>query len=573
MKKNTGRFAGILSGALAVAMMFTGCGGAPAEKTNDQPSSSKSSGETVSEKPVELNWMYFDNGGMTGKYEQVKDSPVIKALESKLNVKITMTGVDADKKKVIMAGGDTTDLLNIKLQSDILPMLKGGLLMPLDDLINKKGENIKTIKPEVLQMAQTALSDGSGKAYVLPVNAGNEGHTNVVYHSIYMLRWDYYKEMGYPQVKNPEDMLNVLKKMQEAHPKTEDGKPVYGASFYTDSILGVFPHTFGYKPIGSIFIRVSDNEMIYRYTDEESLFWMATEYWNKAYRMGILDPDSLTQKVADFDAKANSGQLLSPWWYNKGTAFVDAALKKDPNSIVGFETIPVEGTTIWANTIAPAGWQSYFNAIPTTCKNPEKAMEVLNYLYGYEGSRLMKSGVEGVHWEMVGGKPEMTDEAIKLRIAGGDQWTATGIGSFNSITGIGDFEIGPDGGPMLLSGTEKFFVQMSKPVDKDYSAYYGSAYPFGVFEKFIAEGKISDHSKFDGRLLVTGNSDDDITRIDAKLKDIEDKAIPQLVLAKSESEFAKVKAETIAKYKAANAAASKDWWQKRYAEVRKTYGH
>ena len=46
----------------------------------------------------------------------------------------------------------------------------------------------------------------------------------------YVVRWDYYKELGYPPVNNEEDYLKVLRQMHENHPFTEDGYPTYRRS-------------------------------------------------------------------------------------------------------------------------------------------------------------------------------------------------------------------------------------------------------------------------------------------------------------------------------------------------------
>jgi hypothetical protein len=36
----------------------------------------------------------------------------------------------------------------------------------------------------------------------------------------YVVRWDYYKELGYPPINNEDDYLSVLQQMHENHPFT-----------------------------------------------------------------------------------------------------------------------------------------------------------------------------------------------------------------------------------------------------------------------------------------------------------------------------------------------------------------
>lgn len=46
------------------------------------------------------------------------------------------------------------------------------------------------------------------------------------------LRWDVYKEVGKPEIKTLNDYIPVLKQMQDAYSKTEDGKSVYAISLF-----------------------------------------------------------------------------------------------------------------------------------------------------------------------------------------------------------------------------------------------------------------------------------------------------------------------------------------------------
>lgn len=48
----------------------------------------------------------------------------------------------------------------------------------------------------------------------------------------YIVRWDYYKEIGAPEINNDEDYLNALLKMYENHPVNENGKPNYPMGVY-----------------------------------------------------------------------------------------------------------------------------------------------------------------------------------------------------------------------------------------------------------------------------------------------------------------------------------------------------
>ena len=48
------------------------------------------------------------------------------------------------------------------------------------------------------------------------------------------LRWDIYAELGYPEISTLEDLLPVLKEMQQLVPVSDSGKPTYAFSFFKD---------------------------------------------------------------------------------------------------------------------------------------------------------------------------------------------------------------------------------------------------------------------------------------------------------------------------------------------------
>jgi len=583
MKKNKSIIACVAM-FLAMALIMTACGPAVQESGNKNAStaSSQQNSQTdTSAEIVPLDIIFFGHSTSLRDIEQMLNSEVVRELEARTGVKLSTQAVDDSKKQVMLAGNDLTDIVSIEKQTDILPMISGGLIRPLNQLIDKYGDNVKSIRPERLKLAQTLLSDGSGEAYVLPIYAGKEDRAPKVSHSIYMTRWDYYKELGCPEIKTPDDMLQLLKEMQDAHPFTEDGKPVYGVSFYTSDNSTIdfdkrFHHTFGFHTINdNISWKVSDQSMVFNYTDPNGPFWMAAEYYNKAYRMGILDPDSLTQKSDDFATKVTAGQILSPWLRAYARSFDNAQIEKDPNTLRGFETIPVEGVPLWTNVIQAAGWEAFYLAIPTNCKYPEKAMEFINYCFGYDGSRLISSGIAGVHYTYVNGVPTLTEEIKKIERARNEEWEKTGINAEPLpyfLAGVAALEVHPDGGPVNLFASDEYYKSLNNACDDDYSAYYGAEYPYGVFLKLIAEGKVFDRSTVDMRVISgIGSAPDDIQRIDTKLMDIAIKAIPKAVLAESEAEFQKIKNDTIAELNMAGAETSKNWWQNRFDEVKNMF--
>ena len=67
-------------------------------------------------------------------------------------------------------------------------------------------------------------SNGDGGLYFWTPNLGGEIGSQM-WNGL-TIRWDWYKELGYPEVKNEDDFLNVVKQIVDLHPTTENGDKV-----------------------------------------------------------------------------------------------------------------------------------------------------------------------------------------------------------------------------------------------------------------------------------------------------------------------------------------------------------
>lgn len=99
--------------------------------------------------------------------------------------------------------------------------------------------------------------------------------------------------------------------MQDAHPTTSDGKKVYALSAWTD--WGLWPYTIAY-PFSHGYNNIDNNQLSNEVTNEiedmfikeDGIFWQGLAFFNKAYRMGIMDPEAFTMKAAQYNEKVKS---------------------------------------------------------------------------------------------------------------------------------------------------------------------------------------------------------------------------------------------------------------------------
>lgn len=122
---------------------------------------------------------------------------------------------------IVIFSGERQELQNMVtsgLIMDIEPYLQGKDIMRFETAIRNVN---KSITPEGLFAIPTELSSN---APTVPSESKEPTYGPYI-------RWDLYAELGYPPINTLEDLLPVLKQMQELCPVTETGEKTYAFSF------------------------------------------------------------------------------------------------------------------------------------------------------------------------------------------------------------------------------------------------------------------------------------------------------------------------------------------------------
>ncbi len=536
----------------------------------------------VLDEVVTLRLLVIETGT---KWNTYPEHAVALEIAKKVGVKIEFVEVDDRKFNELLAGGDLPDIVRTEPAKYAKQLIAGDLIIPMDDMIDVYGQDILQNIPSLIDYSKKNWSEGRNQLYFLSPQVQAEASS--VYPSLTIgptIRWDYYKEIGAPSINDPEDMLDVLEQIVANHPETDDGKKIYGVSMWQD--WGLWPYIF---PFTWYTMQSADNSDLMvnelgqtQYqnilTDQNSTYWLAMNFYNEANRRGLLDPEALTMKYNDYLARATSGQIvLGPATWAMGD--FNAMYAKDGK---GYVVLPI-GKRAWSGGINPLGWLGKSYAISRSSEHPEKAMEFLNYLYSYEGARTLYSGVEGVHWNMVEGKPQIKDETFTLKITGGTEWENTGIGMDLNLIGLGGSVVDRStGAPLDLFMTPEALVRGNTELEQDFSEYYGGLYPGDVLSKLIEDGKLVDSnspSKYmtheqrtkEGLIGLTAIPEA-MLKIEAEVKKLAAQYAVRLILASTDEEFEVIKQDALDAFDAANVDEFTEFYTNKYAENREKIG-
>lgn len=540
MKKNgKSVLAGIILCAMALSI-FSGC--SSGEKTTSAAGGGNASaGNSTAAQEVEVS--IWNNDALS---PGVQKTPIADEIAKKTGIRLNVVSGDAQKFKVLLAGGDLPDIIfsNFSDQGvDINTLLRGGQLIALDNLLKEHGSNITKNFPEALAYSKHFMST-DGKTYFLPIQVnklnGQQKLTEKTGASVALyMRYDLYKKAGSPELKTTDDYLNILKKMQDENPKSLSGKKTYAISGFSD--WGLWMFTVPYEAVKGVWNYSYD--MMYDMYNEKwmntyysDVFWDGVKLYNQAYNAGILDPEMFTQKYDNYVEKLKDGATFVTYanWLKDtaNTAYV-AAGKND----IGVEIVPVGEMNYLCNIYAedqPFGWgASYPLAITHGCKNPEKAMDLLNFTFSGEGSRLLQSGIEGVHWENVNGVPTMKQEYYDKSKADSNYLQAQGF-SYSKLAGLSSNQILSDGFPAGLTQTDAEKAKDATPIDKEFikdvdpeASYAGQA-----VASELEAGKFRTHTDSDLVPALVKEPSDNTKKVTSTIDEYMKVALANVVMAK-----------------------------------------
>lgn len=418
----------ILMGAMLVftSACSSNNGGNAASGGSNAGTESGGSGGSDSADRKELT---IDVFSMLANYAGEQPGWFAKLVKDKFNIKLNIiaSNLAGGQQKIatMMASGDLGDLVVFGTNGkDYQDAIKAGLLLDWtkDGLLDQYGKGLLANAPEAIEANKKQFGGGTAVYGVgFDVGTGDGPSEGATMNYGPNLRWDLYQKLGSPQIKTLNDYLPLLKKMQELEPKSESGRPTYGISLWSDwdgtymtlaKVIAQF-HGFnegdGLNPAGMILTHQNKDEW-QGVLDEDGYYMQGLKFYYDANQMGLLDPDSLTQKFSDVSNKIKDGQVLFshfPWVDNVYNTPERTAQGK------GFALVPFADEKVTSYGMSPYGGNRVW-AIGSKAKDPARIMEFLSWLYSPEGVMESNYGPKGLAWDLdEKGKPYVTEYGWK----------------------------------------------------------------------------------------------------------------------------------------------------------------
>ncbi len=377
--------------ALVLAATLTGCGnGNNSSGSTANGSAAAGSGDTSA-----VTYKYFSFGGPK-KQVLGSETTIGKELQKQTGVdwNIEYLVGDGDTKAgVMIASGDYPDIIDSSGQ--MAKLMDAGAFIPLDDLIEKYGPNIKRVYGPYYEK----FRQKDGKLYFFPYGANIGYLSEPNFQTGFYIQRSVLKEFNYPKIKTLDEYFDLIKKYKEKHPQV-DGKDTIGfatfageqGSFYT--LQNPAMHLAGSPNDGSTIVDMKTHEAKLVAGSEYQKRWIGK--LNEANAEGLVDPESFTMNRDQYLAKLTSGRVLGYFSYSWQVGDATNNLKKAGNDDKRYVALPIVfDKEIKDQYIDPPGFvNNYGVGITVKAKDPVRIIKYFDNLLKEENQILVQWGIK-----------------------------------------------------------------------------------------------------------------------------------------------------------------------------------
>jgi multiple sugar transport system substrate-binding protein/putative aldouronate transport system substrate-binding protein len=347
-----------------------------------------------------------------------------KIIKDKFDIELNIIAPQVSGEAIFQtraAAGNLGDV--VLLDNDqFIDCIKAGLIMDISGLIGKY-PNLMTWDNQIKAFNKDIPGAGS-KIYGIPCEMANTSPTTYSDFNVYSspwLPWDYYTEIGAPQLRNMNDLLDALEKIQKAHPRGIDGNPAYAISLWPDwdvtsvEIINQTVRWYGVEvasgqPTSSVLL--DTNNRMKSLIDENGEYLKMLKFFYTANQRGLVDPDSGTQQWDQMVTKMQNKRVYL-WWYSWQKGFWNSIDRG--NSRENFIPIPV-GDMFYFQDGDPYYGIGRVIGVGSKVNNAkrDKIMTFLDWMASPEGADVLIAGIKGFNYKVLpNGTYELTPEGAR----------------------------------------------------------------------------------------------------------------------------------------------------------------
>ncbi len=360
-------------------------------------------------------------------------------LKEKWNVVMNIVPESGGVYETRMEAGNLGDIILFGSDGgDYQRAVQAGMLYDweADNLLHEYGPYIEEHMANALQKNKEM---NGGTLYGFGHNVATSANDHEAFFYTWDLRWDLYKELGYPQYNTLDEFVDVLAQMKDICPTDDNGNETYAVSLWPDwdgnmvmYVKAMATAYYGYDEF-QLGLYDCDTGTFHGALEENGPYLNCLRFFNQLNQKGLLDPNSMTQTYDEMSEKVQaggtffsifdySGNLL----YNEKHADQNKMMlpwKPGDAAPIAYGLSTLGGNRVWG--------------IGANTEYPEICMEIINWFCTPEGTMTYNYGPQGLCWDYdENGEPYFTEFGEKAYFDKETEMTGDyeGTGTFNDGT-------------------------------------------------------------------------------------------------------------------------------------------
>ncbi len=391
---------------LAFVLLLSACSGgnnaseAPASDNGANAAASDGNGE----KPLEKVTFTYFNAAAAAKDINTNETKIGKILEDQTGVNFKIEHLVGDlntKIGTMIASNEYPDVIIPDAAID--KILDAGAFIPLDDLIEQYGPNIKRVYGPYLNQMKAA----DGKTYFIPFSnvVGEYLPDPSINQGAFWVQRRVLKEAGYPKIKTLDEYFKLLKEYRDKY-ASEDltGFVTLTNDWRFFATSNPPMHLMGYPNDGNVIVDMNTFEAKVYADKEPTKRWL--KKLNEINAQGLFDKASFVDNYDQYLAKLTSGKVLGYFDYgwqtgNATNNLKDAAVADPAKDDYRYFPLPVTFDGQKDQYLDPPGFvKNRGIGITVSAKDPVRIIKYFDNLLTDENQILTQWGIKGETYEV-----------------------------------------------------------------------------------------------------------------------------------------------------------------------------
>lgn len=367
-------------------------------------SNGKQAGEGKSDAPKkDITVSIYDRGAVSPDAGTIENNAWTKWINDNGPANVKFVAIPRTKPEekinVLYASGSAPDLLfefNPKARD---PLQQQKQFMPLDELIEKYSTEYKQILNDNPLLKKAGMKDDGKLYYFGRINRGEPNRGMFI-------RTDWLKKLNLSMPQTTEELYTVLKAFTEQDPDGNGKRDTYGISLSGNSVYSL-KQMFGAT---SKWV-VKDGQLVLDWDRNKEYSILAKRLFDE----GLIDKDFVNdtngaKAKQDFiNGKTGIYGFLDKDATTEKIGIIDPLKKNVSSAEVEFLAYPKSPFGAFLPTLSNPVQMTA--AISATAKNPDAVIKYVDFLSKEANGKTLELGIEGTHYKMTEGCPEVMDAA------------------------------------------------------------------------------------------------------------------------------------------------------------------